>query len=76
VNKGEPLHWAAAMGHPAVVKELLKSRVDVNAVKNIQGFRVSHDTRPYDLEFSPLYLASLCGHKSVVKPLCEDTKGH
>jgi ankyrin repeat protein len=25
INKGEPLHWAAAMGHLDVVKELLKS---------------------------------------------------
>jgi hypothetical protein len=25
VNKGKPLHWGAAMGHPDVVKELLKS---------------------------------------------------
>ncbi|KAH9540468.1 hypothetical protein CY35_14G006800 [Sphagnum magellanicum] len=33
VNKGKPLHCAAAMGHPDVVKELLKSKVDVNAVK-------------------------------------------
>jgi ankyrin repeat protein len=35
VNKGKPLHCAAAMGHLDVLKELLKSKkeVDVNAVK-------------------------------------------
>jgi len=35
VNKGKPLHWAAALGHLDVVKELLKSEkeVDLNTLK-------------------------------------------
>jgi ankyrin repeat protein len=35
INQGKPLHWAAAMGHLKVVKELLKSKkeVDINVVK-------------------------------------------
>jgi ankyrin repeat protein len=37
VNKGEPLHRAAEMRHPDVVKELLKSKLDVNAVKKYKG---------------------------------------
>jgi hypothetical protein len=74
VNEGEPFHWAAAMGHPDVVKELLKSKVDVNAL-NLFPVTNEHNTKPYGLHFSPLHLASLCGHTSVVKALCEDTKG-
>jgi len=76
VNKGMPLHWAAAMGHLDVVKTLLKSEkeVDVNAVKLIL---VGHKDRKdgYGLFNTPLHLASLFGHTSVVKALCEDTKG-
>ncbi|KAH8940870.1 hypothetical protein BDL97_14G007700 [Sphagnum fallax] len=76
VNKGIPLHWAAAMGHPDVVKELLQSQkqVDVNAVHYIP--LASEIVKPYYRSyFSPLHLASLFGHASVVKALCEDTKG-
>jgi hypothetical protein len=78
LNEGEPLHWAAAMGHPDVVEQLLKStkQVDVNAVKNIPmlDIGVRNESR-YGLGFSPLQLASLFGHTSVVQALCEDTKG-
>jgi ankyrin repeat protein len=35
LNRGKPLHWAAAMGHPDVVEMLLQSKkqVDVNSLK-------------------------------------------
>ncbi len=74
VNKGKPLHWAAAMGHPDVVKELLKSKkqVDVNAVEFIV---LDKNRSCYGFHFSPLHLASIFGHPRVVKALCEDTKG-
>ncbi|CAK9863761.1 unnamed protein product [Sphagnum jensenii] len=74
--QGEPLHWAAAMGHPDVVKELLQSQkeVDVNAVNYI--LLADEYVKPhYGSTFSPLHLASLFGHASVVKALSEDTKG-
>ncbi len=76
VNEGIPLHWAAAMGHLDVVEELLKSKkqVDVNAVKFIPLYH-EHGKHLYGFHFSPLHLASLFGHASVVKALCEDTKG-
>ncbi len=76
VNKGKPLHWAAAMEHPDVVKQLLKSKkeVDVNGVKFIP-LKDEPRTRRYGRDFSPLHLASLLGHASVVKALCEDTEG-
>jgi ankyrin repeat protein len=48
VNKREPLHWAAAMGHLDVVKELLKSekQVDVNEVKHLP-LQLEHDISRY-----------------------------
>jgi ankyrin repeat protein len=75
VNTGKSLHWAAAMGHLDVVKELFKSQkqLDVNAVKHIP-LRDKHDKYPYGRSFNPLHLALLYGHASVVKALCEDTK--
>jgi ankyrin repeat protein len=76
VKKGKPLHWAAAMGHPDVVKELLQSQeqVDVNAVKYIR--LADEYVKPhYGSTFSPLHLASFFGHASVVKALCDDTTG-
>jgi ankyrin repeat protein len=75
VNIGKPVHWAAAMGHLDVVKELLKSKkeVDVNEVKHLP-LQLQHDISCYGQTFSPLHLASLFGHASVVKALCEDTK--
>jgi len=75
VNKGEPLHWAAGMGHLDVVKQLLKSekQVDVNEVKHLP-LQLEHDISRYGQTFSPLHLASLFGHATVVKALCEDTK--
>ncbi|CAK9203085.1 unnamed protein product [Sphagnum troendelagicum] len=77
VNKGAPLHWAAEMGHLDVVKELLNSKkpVDVNALESIP-LGDKHDIKKYhSFDFSPLHLASLFGHASVVKALCEDTQG-
>jgi ankyrin repeat protein len=77
VNEGSPLHWAVAMGHLDVVKELLNSKkpVDVNALKSIP-LGVKHDIKKYNyVGFSPLHLASLFGHESVVKALCEDPTG-
>jgi hypothetical protein len=77
VNEGSPLHWAVAMGHLDVVKELLNTKkpVDVNALKGIPLGR-KHDINNYsNFDFSPLHLASLFGHASVVKFLCEDTEG-
>jgi len=70
VNKGEPLHWAAGMGHLDVVKELLKSekQVDVNEVKHLP-LQVEHDTSRYGHTFSPLHLASLFDHASVCEGL-------
>jgi hypothetical protein len=76
VNRGEPLHWAAVVGDLDVVKELLKSKkeVDVNALKYLplpdENYKYYYGT-----EFSPLHLASLYGRARVVKALCEDTKG-
>jgi hypothetical protein len=80
VNEGSPLHWAVAMGHLDVVKELLNSKkpVDLNALKAVP-LGSKHDRIKYDysyLSLSPLHLASLFGHASVVKALCEDTTGH
>jgi ankyrin repeat protein len=76
INKGDPLHWAAAMGHLDVVKELLKSKkVDVNALKSIP-VKDKHGTFRYGMMFSPLRLASVFGHASVVKALCEDTRAN
>ncbi|CAM6040373.1 unnamed protein product [Sphagnum compactum] len=76
VNKGKPLHWAAALGHLHVVKTLLKSKkeVDVNKMKTIP---LEHEDRKanYGTDFTPLHLASLFRHTSVVNALCEDTKG-
>jgi hypothetical protein len=71
VNKGNPLHWAAVMGHLDVVKKLLKSekQVDVNRLKFM------HVKFEYGHYFSPLHLASLHGHAHVVKAICEDTTG-
>jgi hypothetical protein len=76
VNKGRSLHWAAALGHLDVVEELLKSKrqVDVNAM-DIIPLQLEGVKLPYGLECNPLHLASLFGHASVVKALCEDTKG-
>ncbi|KAH9540464.1 hypothetical protein CY35_14G006500 [Sphagnum magellanicum] len=74
VNMGNPLHWAAAMGHPDVVKQLLKSKVDVNAVKWLP-FEYEDNKHRFGKSFSPLHLDSLFGHDSVMKALCEDTKG-
>ncbi len=53
LTQGEPLHWAAAMGHPDVVKELLQSQkqVDVNAVKWIPLKHVD-EPRRYGDDFS------------------------
>jgi ankyrin repeat protein len=76
VNKGKPLHWAAARGYLQVVKQLLKSKkqLDVNAVK-LMVLDNKHHQSSYGFRFSPLHLASLLGHASVVKALCEDTTG-
>jgi hypothetical protein len=77
LNEGSPLYWAAAMGHLDVVKELLNSKkpVDVNVLRQIP-LGLKYDTRKYKYFcFSPLHLASLFGHASVVKFLCEDTEG-
>jgi hypothetical protein len=79
VNEGSPLHWAVAMGHLDVVKELLNSKkpVDVNALKWIPlGDKIDR-TNFVDFfsPLSPLHLASLFGHTSVVKALCEHTTG-
>jgi hypothetical protein len=77
LNEGSPLHWAAAMGHLDVVKELLNSKkpVDVNVLRQIP-LGLKYDTRKYKYFcFSPLHLASLFGHESVVKFLSEDTEG-
>ncbi|CAM6030034.1 unnamed protein product [Sphagnum balticum] len=74
INEGRPLHWAAAMGHPDVVKELLKIKKQVNV--NAMEFIILDENRScYGFEFNPLHLASIFGHPSVVKALCEDTKG-
>ncbi|CAM6035274.1 unnamed protein product [Sphagnum compactum] len=75
VNEGSPLHWAAAMGHLDVVKELLKTenQLDVNAVKKIPPVHDPVKSR-YGLPLSPLQLASLFRHASVVKALREDTR--
>jgi hypothetical protein len=74
VNEGRPLHWAVAMGHLDVVKELLNSpkRMDVNA---LQFMPPRDKLRRYSYYTTPLHLASLLGHASVVKALCEDTRG-
>ncbi|KAH8940864.1 hypothetical protein BDL97_14G007100 [Sphagnum fallax] len=76
LNKGKPLHWAAAIGHLHVVNTLLKSKkeVDVNKMKTIP---LEHEDQKanYGTDFTPLHLASLFGHTSVVNALCEDTKG-
>jgi ankyrin repeat protein len=77
VNEGKHLHWAAAMGHLDVVQELLNSQkpVDVNALESIP-VGLKNDISKYDhFYFSPLHLASLFGHASVVKALCENTTG-
>ncbi|KAH9540470.1 hypothetical protein CY35_14G006900 [Sphagnum magellanicum] len=74
VNKGNPLHWAVAMGHLDVVKELLKSKADVNAVKFLPFEHEVYRHR-FGTTFSPLHLASLFGYASVVNALCDDTKG-
>ncbi|CAM6037706.1 unnamed protein product [Sphagnum compactum] len=75
-NAGDPLHWAAGMGHLHVVKELLKSekRLDVNVMRFAP---LEHEDQKayYGTNFNPLHLASLFGHTRVVKALCEDTKG-
>jgi hypothetical protein len=75
VSKGKPLHWAAAMGHLRVVEELLKIKVDVNKMKFIPLEHEEWKAQQYKGKLSPLQLASLGGHTSVVKALCEDTKG-
>jgi ankyrin repeat protein len=74
VNVGKPLHWAVATGHLDVVKELLFSQkpMDVNALKHMPPGDV---LRKSSFKISPLHLASLLGHASVVKALCEDTRG-
>jgi ankyrin repeat protein len=76
VNQGKPLHWAAAMGHLEVVKELLKSKkeVDINAVKYLP-LRDEDHKYYYGTYFSPLHLASVFGHGNVVQALCDDTTG-
>jgi len=77
VNKGSPLHWAVASGHLDVVKELLNSKrpLDVNALKWIP-LGDKPDTDNFGNPFSPLQLASLLGHASVVKALCEDPRAN
>jgi hypothetical protein len=77
VNEGIPLHRAAAMGHLDVVKELLKSKkqVDVNKVRFIP-MPSKRLKIPYGNNVSPLQLASFFGHASVVKALCEDTRAN
>jgi hypothetical protein len=74
VNKGKPLHWAATMGRLDVVKELLKSKVDVNKVDFIPLEQEDWKAQQYKGKLSPLQLASLGGHIRVVKALCEDTR--
>jgi len=81
VNEG-PLHWAVAMGHLDVVKELLNNKkpVDVNAQKSIPlGYKLYKLARNnfghFSGPLSPLHLASIFGHTSVVEALCEDTTG-
>jgi hypothetical protein len=75
INQGKPLHWAAAMGHPDVVKELLKSKKQVD-VKALKWIELDKNRSCYGFQFSPLHLASIFGHPRVVKALCEDRKGH
>jgi len=79
VNVGRPLHWAVATGHLDVVKELLNSQkqMDVNALENMPpGHMPPRDEfKRSSFKISPLHLASLLGHASVVKALCEDTRG-
>jgi ankyrin repeat protein len=48
--------------------------VDVNEVKHLP-LQLEHDISRYGETFSPLHLASLFGHGSVLKALCDDTKG-
>jgi hypothetical protein len=74
IDVNEALHWAAAMGHLDVVKEFLncKKPIDVNALKYmVRGGKL----RRYSCWTSPLHLASIFGHASVVQALCEDTRG-
>jgi ankyrin repeat protein len=77
VNKGKPLHSAAATGHLDVVEMLLQSKkqVDVNTLTWLPLAFEDLKARQYSLHFSPLHFASLFGHTSVVKALCKDTKG-
>jgi ankyrin repeat protein len=70
------LHGAAKKGHHNVVQELFNSgkEVDVNTLKQ-EILDDPQDRSSFGEEFNPLHLASIHGHASVVKVLCEDKKG-
>jgi ankyrin repeat protein len=69
------LHGAAKKGHREVVEELLNSEkeVHVNALKQEIVDDAQHGSS-FGEEFNPLHLASIYGHVSVVRALCEDKR--
>ncbi|CAN5974089.1 unnamed protein product [Sphagnum jensenii] len=69
------LHGAAKNGHHGVVEELLNSgkEVRVNTLKH-EILDDAQNRSSFGEKFSPLHLASISGHASVVQALCGDRK--